>query len=84
MRGQYVTVRDDDDDGGIDIKEEDDEGDEEGNWESENASLGLNDDLVTGVRKFAWAYAKGLGGLVMGVVDGLARGSGGEGVRGVY
>ncbi len=38
---------------------------------------GFNDDLAIAMCKFAWAYAKGLGGLVMGVMNGLARGDGG-------
>lgn len=45
---------------------------------------GLDDDTATAMRQFAWAYVKGLGGLVMGVVDGLARGTGGDGARATY
>ena len=44
--------------------------------------LGLlddNDDLPTAVRRFAWTYAKGLGGLVMGIVDGFAMAAAGAG-----
>lgn len=38
-----------------------------------------NDDLPTAVRRFAWTYAKGLGGLVMGIVDGFAMAAAGAG-----
>lgn len=34
--------------------------------------------------RFAWAYVKGLGGLVAGVMDGCKRGAGGEGRAGGY
>lgn len=39
---------------------------------------GLDEDVPTAMLQFAWAYAKGLGGLVMGVMDGVARGTGGD------
>ena len=61
MRGHYVDVFGTED---ADAEDEDDD-----------LSLGLDDDLLTGMRRFAWAYAKGVGGLVMGVVDGLAGGT---------
>lgn len=62
MRGQYVTTIDDDPDDEDLIND---------------PPPGLDDDPPTAMRKFAWAYAKGLRGLVMGVMDGLARGAGG-------
>ena len=62
LRGKYVTFLDDDPD------DEDLDND---------LPPGLDDDSPTAMCKFAWAYAKGLGGLVMGVLDGLARGDGG-------
>ena len=37
---------------------------------------GLDDGALRALGLFAWAYVKGLGALVMGVVDGLARGVG--------
>ena len=65
MRGQYVDVFGPEDPGAEDEDDDDDD----------DLSLGLDDDLLTGMRRFAWAYAKGVGGLVMGVVDGLAGGT---------
>lgn len=41
--------------------------------------LGLDDGTRTALAKFAWAYVKGLGGLVMGVMDGFTREGGGGG-----
>ena len=62
LRGKYFTVLDDDpDDAELD----------------KDPPPGLDDDLSTAMCNFAWAYVKGLGGLVMGVLDGLARGDGG-------
>lgn len=72
LKGQYVAISDDDHDE-IDAEDTDDLDDD--------PSLGLDDDLQTAMRKFAWAYAKGLGGLVMGVMDGFARVAGGDGGR---
>ncbi len=51
----------------------DDEGDFDEDGDAEGL-LGLDDDLVTSMGRFAWAYVRGLGGLVVGVVDGWARG----------
>ena len=66
MRGKYVDVFGTED---ADAEDEDDDDDDD------DSSLGLDDDLLTGMRRFAWAYAKEVGGLVMGVVDGLAGGT---------
>ena len=73
LKGHYVAITDDDHDHEIDVEDTDDIDDD--------PSLGLDDDLQTAMRKFAWAYAKGLGRLVMGVMDGFARVAGGDGGR---
>ena len=69
LRGGLGTV--DGDDGARDgeVKEEDlVDGDDD-------LPPGLDDDLLPALRQFAGAYVKGLGGLVMGVVDGFTRGA---------
>lgn len=57
----------------------DDIDDGEGDLIKDDLPLSLDEGLQTSLRRFAWAYARGLGGLVMGVVDGLAMGAAGNG-----
>lgn len=53
------------------------DGSGDGKWDILDDDLppGFDVDLPTAAGRFAWAYVRGLGGLVMGVVDGLARGA---------
>ena len=70
MRGDYVNAFD-----AFPSAVHDGEGG--GNDEDE---LGLHDDVWKALARFAWAYVKGLGGLVMGVMDGFTRGRAGGAV----
>lgn len=55
--------------GGTVVYDDAPRGGKDGEGDEDDLPPGLDTDLPTALRQFAWAYVRGLGGLVMGVAD---------------